>query len=117
MRFTSNSIIFEMQQTGHIELIYGPMFSGKSSELLRKIRRYEHAKKKCLVVNYVHDNRYTDTEEMATHDQYFLSHVESLVKLLSYQAWPQSFRRLKATMSSLLMKGNSSLMLLTFVRN
>ena len=117
MRFTSNSIIFKMQQTGHIEVIYGPMFSGKSSELLRKVRRYEHAKKKCLIVNYRHDNRYTDTEEMATHDRYFLSDLESLVKLLSYKTWPQSFGRPKATMSSLLMKGNSSLMLLMFVRN
>ena len=85
MRFTSNFIIFEMQQTGHIELIYGPMFSGKSSKLLRKVRRYEHAKKKCLVVNYLHDKRYTENDEMATHDRYFLSDVESLVKLLSFK--------------------------------
>ena len=45
------------------------MFSGKSSELLRKIRRFEHAKKRCLVVNYSHDNRYSQAEEMATHDK------------------------------------------------
>lgn len=47
-----------MDHSGFIEVIYGPMFSGKSSELLRKIRRYEHAKKKCLVINYKHDDRY-----------------------------------------------------------
>ena len=29
-----------MQESGSIEIIYGPMFSGKSSELLRKIRRF-----------------------------------------------------------------------------
>ena len=29
-----------MHPTGSIEIIYGPMFSGKSSELLRKIRRF-----------------------------------------------------------------------------
>ena len=45
------------------------MFSGKSSELLRKIRRFEHAKKRCLVVNYSHDNRYSQGEEMVTHDK------------------------------------------------
>ena len=45
------------------------MFSGKSSELLRKIRRFEHANKRCLVVNYSHDNRYSQAEEMATHDK------------------------------------------------
>jgi thymidine kinase len=57
-----------MQDCGSIELIYGPMFSGKSSELLRKIRRYQHARKSCLVVNYKHDNRYSDKEEVVTHD-------------------------------------------------
>lgn len=48
-----------MHHSGHIELILGPMFSGKSSEMLRKVRRYEHARKKCLVVNYLNDNRYS----------------------------------------------------------
>lgn len=33
-----------------LELIIGPMWSGKSSELLRRIRKYEVANKKCLIV-------------------------------------------------------------------
>jgi thymidine kinase len=45
------------------------MFSGKSSELLRKIRRYQHAKKNCIVINYAHDNRYSTEDVMATHDK------------------------------------------------
>lgn len=53
-----------------IELILGPMFSGKSSELLRKVRRFEIAKKRCLVINYTHDNRYSSEEVMSTHDKY-----------------------------------------------
>lgn len=60
-------------QVGEIEVIYGPMFSGKSSELLRKVRRYTHAKKSCLVVNYLQDNRYSKEEVMSTHDRYDLS--------------------------------------------
>lgn len=59
-----------MSEEGYIEVIYGPMFSGKSSELLRKVRRFQHAKKKCLVVNYIHDNRYSAEDVMATHDRY-----------------------------------------------
>lgn len=51
-----------MQDCGSIEVILGPMFSGKSSELLRKVRRYEHARKRCLVINYLHDNRYTQSD-------------------------------------------------------
>lgn len=56
-------------ESGTIEVIYGPMFSGKSTELLRNVRRFGHAKKKCLVVNYAHDLRYSDQDVMSTHDQ------------------------------------------------
>ena len=49
-----------LSHSGFIDVIYGPMFSGKSSEMLRKVRRYRHAKKKCLIINYVNDNRYTE---------------------------------------------------------
>ena len=35
---------------GRIELVIGPMFSGKSTELLRRIRRYRFARKECLYV-------------------------------------------------------------------
>lgn len=38
--------------SGYLEIIYGPMFSGKSSELMNRVRRCTVAKKKCLVVNY-----------------------------------------------------------------
>ena len=46
-----------MQISGYIELICGPIFSGKTSELLRKVRRFEQSKKKCLVVKYHHDSQ------------------------------------------------------------
>ena len=55
--------------SGHIEVIFGPMFSGKSSELIRRLRRYEHATKKCVVINYFKDNRYNQDSYMATHDK------------------------------------------------
>ena len=48
-----------MKKLGFIELILGPMFSGKSSEMQRKVRRYQHARKSCLVINYIKDNRYS----------------------------------------------------------
>jgi len=53
---------------GHIQCIFGPMFSGKSTELLRRIRRYTIANKKCLVLKYCKDTRYT-VEKLSTHDQ------------------------------------------------
>ena len=58
-----------MNNHGHIDLILGPMFSGKSTELQRKVNRYQFARKRCMVVNYAHDNRYTDESCVSTHDQ------------------------------------------------
>ena len=44
------------------------MFSGKSTELLRRVRRLECIGKKILVVNHKTDNRYTRKEKIVTHD-------------------------------------------------
>ena len=52
---------------GRLELIIGNMFSGKSTELIRRINREKSINKKILVVNYIHDNRYA-TDSIATHD-------------------------------------------------
>lgn len=37
---------------GALELIVGPMFSGKSTELLRRVRRHRFARRSTLVVKY-----------------------------------------------------------------
>ena len=57
---------------GKVQAIFGPMFSGKSTELLRKIRRHKIASKRCLVINYIMDNRYSTEEVAATHDKHFI---------------------------------------------
>ena len=44
------------------------MFSGKSTNLLLRIRRLIIAEKKCVVLKYKHDNRYSENE-MSTHDK------------------------------------------------
>lgn len=54
---------------GQMTLIFGPMFSGKSSELQRMVRRYEISKKKCLIVNFALDSRYSDDDVVSTHDK------------------------------------------------
>lgn len=48
------------QLDGNLQLIIGPMFSGKSTELIRRVRRYQHARLECLVVKYTLDDRYSD---------------------------------------------------------
>lgn len=52
---------------GRLELIIGNMFSGKTSELIRRVNREKSISKKILVVNYIADNRYS-TSSVASHD-------------------------------------------------
>ncbi len=54
--------------SGSISLIFGPMFSGKSTELLRRVRRYSVANHRCLLIKYKADTRYSD-ENLSTHDR------------------------------------------------
>jgi len=53
---------------GSIQAIVGPMFSGKSTELLRLMRRHKIAKNSCVLLKYCKDTRYS-AECVATHDQ------------------------------------------------
>ncbi len=57
---------------GKVELILGPMFSGKTTELLRRIRKHEIANRRCVVFKYAKDARYTEDEDegdqVHTHD-------------------------------------------------
>ncbi|EGR33225.1 thymidine kinase, putative [Ichthyophthirius multifiliis] len=53
---------------GSITVIFGPMFSGKSSKLLEYIKRYQYKQQRCLVFNYVNDNRYSQEEQITTHN-------------------------------------------------
>ena len=62
------------------QLILGPMFSGKSTELIRRLKRYQIARYSCLIVKYAKDLRY-DQESIATHDQQTLKAVVSGDKL------------------------------------
>jgi len=51
----------EGRQHGWIGVICGSMFSGKTEELLRRIKRAEFANQKVLLVKPKIDNRYSDT--------------------------------------------------------
>ena len=47
-----------------ITLIIGPMFSGKTSELIRLVDRKRIAGKKCLIIKHTTDNRYDNLENI-----------------------------------------------------
>ncbi len=57
---------FLIHNTGWIEVICGPMFSGKSEELIRRLRRAIIARKRVQVFKPVIDDRYSK-EEIVSH--------------------------------------------------
>ncbi len=57
---------FLVNNTGWIEVICGPMFSGKSEELIRRLRRAIIARKRVQVFKPILDNRYS-ADEIVSH--------------------------------------------------
>jgi thymidine kinase len=53
-------------KSGRIDIIIGSMFSGKSTELIRRINRYKVLGKKILVINHKLDKRYSESS-ISTH--------------------------------------------------
>ena len=62
-----------MDPHGCLQIVLGPMFSGKSSEVLRRVRRFQHARKMTLTIKYAGDTRYDEGAEhhsnLSTHDK------------------------------------------------
>ena len=63
------------KKTGHIEVICGSMFSGKTEELIRRIRRAEIAKQRVKVFKPKIDNRYSEFEIVSHNEQSYPSVV------------------------------------------
>ncbi|PEL92871.1 thymidine kinase [Bacillus wiedmannii] len=59
--------MYLMNQNGWIEVICGSMFSGKSEELIRRIRRTQFAKQHAIVFKPCIDNRYSE-EDVVSHN-------------------------------------------------
>jgi thymidine kinase len=55
-------------QTGYLELIIGPMFSGKTSRIVEIYNQCKFCNISVAVINHSIDNRY-DEEQLTTHDQ------------------------------------------------
>lgn len=77
--------------TGHlgwIEVICGPMFSGKSEELIRRLRRAMIARKRVQVFKPVIDDRYS-MEEIVSHSSQRLSaeNVTNAKEILEKLDW------------------------------
>lgn len=56
------------------------MFSGKTTELIRRLKRFQFAKHSCLIIKYHRDQRFTEKDEIITHDHQKMAAV-ACVKL------------------------------------
>jgi thymidine kinase len=67
MSTTSNDLQVN-SKTGYLELIFGPMWSGKTSTLLNYYRQFCFCKLQVCVINFKADDRYSETM-LSTHDK------------------------------------------------
>ena len=63
----TDNITGELRRHGRIEVVCGSMFSGKTEELIRRLRRAQFAKQKVEIFKPAIDTRYSD-EEVVSHD-------------------------------------------------
>lgn len=68
-------MFLESNHSGHIEVVCGSMFSGKTEELIRRIKRVQIAGQKFKVFKPKVDNRYSDTEVVS----HSMNAIESIV--------------------------------------
>lgn len=59
----------EYNKVGELTIIMGSMYSGKSSELIRKANRYSNIGFKILGINHSIDKRYNDDAKICSHDK------------------------------------------------
>ncbi|MCK6259237.1 thymidine kinase [Fictibacillus sp. KIGAM418] len=59
--------MYVMKQNGWVEVICGSMFSGKSEELIRRVRRAKYGKLEVQVFKPLIDNRYSE-ESVVSHN-------------------------------------------------
>ena len=76
---------FKGQRSGWIEVICGSMFSGKTEELIRRLKRAKIANQKVEIYKPRLDNRY-DTDKVVSHDanSIFSTPINKAVDLLKH---------------------------------
>ncbi|KAB7707481.1 thymidine kinase [Bacillus aerolatus] len=65
--------MYVMKQTGWMEVICGSMFSGKSEELIRRVRRAQFAKQNIMVFKPKIDSRYSEKSVVSHNGSSFIA--------------------------------------------
>ncbi len=66
--------LFYNEHMGWIEVITGSMFSGKSEELIKRLRRVKYANQKMVVFKHASDMRYDETK-VSSHSQNYIEAI------------------------------------------
>ncbi|MGL4980669.1 MAG: thymidine kinase [Cetobacterium sp.] len=66
--------LFYNEHMGWIEVVTGSMFSGKSEELIKRLRRVKYGKQSLVVFKHSSDKRYDDVK-LASHSQNFIEAI------------------------------------------
>ncbi len=66
--YMTNNLEGEVHRPGRIEVVCGSMFSGKTEELIRRLKRAKFARQRVEIYKPSIDTRYSD-EEVVSHDQ------------------------------------------------
>lgn len=61
---------------GYLELVLGPMFSGKTTYLIQTYKKYAYIGKKVAVINFADDTRYHETM-LSTHDKVMIPCIQA----------------------------------------
>lgn len=79
--------MFQNFDGGYIEVVCGPMFAGKTEELIRRIKRLQYAKQNIVVFNPKIDNRYSQSELVSHNNNrtkaYFIEHSTDAYKYIN----------------------------------
>jgi thymidine kinase len=77
--------MYVMSQNGWVEVICGSMFSGKSEELIRRVRRAQFAKQKIAVFKPKLDNRYSEEAVVSHNGTTVIAHpIEKTEEMWNY---------------------------------
>ena len=81
---SSNNVNAKVNNEGYLELILGPMFSGKTSTLKKIYDQCIYCNIPIMVINYEADNRYCDASFMSTHDKVMIPCIKgtSILEIL-----------------------------------
>ena len=79
----NNNLLGEAHRPGRIEVVCGSMFSGKTEELIRRLKRAKFAKQKVEIFKPSIDTRYSE-DEVVSHDRHSIpsTPVESSASIL-----------------------------------